>query len=109
MKSSTYELHNYAELDMDLDSDQMQSGVKDSRKRKANNAAGCRRGEKYSLRQKRQKRIPGELVTSTPSSPTAELDPAATAKVSATPTSAKAKSSAKTKAPPLSKYRRKLH
>ncbi|XP_034487023.1 helix-loop-helix protein delilah [Drosophila innubila] len=107
MKSSTYEMHNYAELDMELDSDQTQSGAKGSRKRKATNAATCRRGEKYSLRQKRQKRIPGESATSMPASPATELEPSATAKVTATPTASKAKSSAKTKAPPLSKYRRK--
>ncbi|KAH8311124.1 hypothetical protein KR044_004500 [Drosophila immigrans] len=113
MKSSTYELHNYAELDMELDSDQLQSGAKETRKRKATNATGCRRGEKYSLRQKRQKRIPGEelqAATSLPAaaatattSPATELETTATTKV----TAAKAKSSAKTKAPPLSKYRRK--
>jgi len=48
MKSNTYELHNYADLnDMARATDS-----KDSRKRKTASA----RGEKYSLRQKRQKR-----------------------------------------------------
>ncbi|KAM8705485.1 hypothetical protein ACLKA7_009873 [Drosophila subpalustris] len=108
MKSSTYELHNYAELDMELDSDQMQSEAKGSRKRKANNATGCRRGEKYSLRQKRQKRIPGEPATTPmPSSPATEMESTAATTTKATPTASKAKSSAKSKAPPLSKYRRK--
>ncbi|XP_064551486.1 helix-loop-helix protein delilah [Drosophila montana] len=98
MKSSTCELHNYADLDMEPDSVQPKA---DSRKRKASTAAGSRRGEKYSLRQKRQKRLPGDLPETTPA-PVAELQPTATPAAKA-----KAKSSAKTKAPPLSKYRRK--
>ncbi|XP_060646717.1 helix-loop-helix protein delilah [Drosophila nasuta] len=115
MKSNTYELHNYAELDMEPDSsDQsMPTGVKETRKRKANNATGCRRGEKYSLRQKRQKRIPGELASTTtlPTElPATQLATELEATmVTATPVkaAAKAKNAAKTKAPPLSKYRRK--
>ncbi|XP_062123591.1 helix-loop-helix protein delilah [Drosophila sulfurigaster albostrigata] len=115
MKSNTYELHNYAELDMELDSsDQsMPTGVKETRKRKANNATGCRRGEKYSLRQKRQKRIPGELAATTTLPTELPVTQLATeleaTMVTATPVkaAAKAKNAAKTKAPPLSKYRRK--
>ncbi|KAH8359812.1 hypothetical protein KR093_008902 [Drosophila rubida] len=120
MKSSTYELHNYAELHMELDGDQLpaEASGKDTRKRKASNAASSRRGEKYSLRQKRQKRIPGEPAAAAPTASgtlATELQAMATA-TAATATketatekasAAKAKSSAKTKAPPLSKYRRK--
>ncbi|EDW66939.2 helix-loop-helix protein delilah [Drosophila virilis] len=98
MKSSTCELHNYADLDMEPDSVQPKA---DSRKRKAATTPGSRRGEKYSLRQKRQKRLPGDLFETAPA-PAAELQSAATPAAKA-----KAKSSTKTKAPPLSKYRRK--
>lgn len=118
MKSNTYELHNYTELHMELDSDRKATEVKDAidapglRKRKASNAASSRHGEKYSLRQKRQKRSLGaELASSQPPSPADEAQPE-TAAAAATTTAARktrgsGKSPAKTKAPPLSKYRRK--
>ncbi|XP_016984220.2 helix-loop-helix protein delilah [Drosophila rhopaloa] len=97
MKSNTYELHNYADLNDMAD----MADPKDSRKRKTNIA----RGEKYSLRQKRQKRTPAEDVESA-SLPDfqLELDPIvepASKSRKNTPTKSK------TKAPPLSKYRRK--
>jgi len=94
MKSNTYELHNYADLnDMDVSEDS-----KDSRKRKT--ASGSR-GEKYSLRQKRQKRSPTD--ESLPDFHL-ELDhivePSSKSRKNASTKS-------KAKAPPLSKYRRK--
>ncbi|EDW15718.1 uncharacterized protein Dmoj_GI22620 [Drosophila mojavensis] len=102
MKSDAYELHNYADSEMELDTDQAEPlSAKDSRKRKATTAAGSRRGEKYSLRQKRQRRLPGDLPAPR-AAPSPELQPAETVS-----SKAKAKSPAKTKAPPLSKYRRK--
>ncbi|XP_017079771.1 helix-loop-helix protein delilah [Drosophila eugracilis] len=98
MKSNTYELHNYADLN---DMDDM-ADTKESRKRKTTSV----RGEKYSLRQKRQKRNPTEEVE--PANPPdfqLELDslvePVASKSRKNTPTKSK------TKAPPLSKYRRK--
>ncbi|TDG52099.1 hypothetical protein AWZ03_001380 [Drosophila navojoa] len=102
MKSDAYELHNYADSDMELDTDQAEPpSAKDSRKRKAATAAGSRRGEKYSLRQKRQRRLPSELPAPI-AAPAPELQPA-----EAVCSKAKSKNPAKTKAPPLSKYRRK--
>ncbi|ALC45688.1 tx [Drosophila busckii] len=93
MKFSTYELHNYAELQMELES------PKDARKRKSNSStAASRRGEKYSLRQKRQKRQPAEA---------SRAQQPELAAATPTPSKAKPKSAAKSKAPPLSKYRRK--
>ncbi|KAH8278788.1 hypothetical protein KR018_009481 [Drosophila ironensis] len=104
MKSNTYELHNYADL-TDMDGAPEASSPKDSRKRKA---AG--KVEKYSLRQKRQKRSPpsGEDADGAASlsdfqlelEPVVEASPASKSRKN-TPTKAK------TKAPPLSKYRRK--
>lgn len=110
MKSNTYELHNYAELDMELDSERMPAEAKDAtglRKRKASITTG----EKYSLRQKRQKRSPGELSSSQPAPPSSpadhvQLEPA-TAPAAGRKARGSGKSPAKTKAPPLSKYRRK--
>ncbi|XP_070142641.1 helix-loop-helix protein delilah [Drosophila kikkawai] len=98
MKSNTYELHNYAADLNDMDMPE----AKDSRKRKT---ASARSGEKYSLRQKRQKRNAIEEVDSghLPDFQL-ELDPIvepASKSRKNTPTKAK------TKAPPLSKYRRK--
>ncbi|KAH8406767.1 hypothetical protein KR222_010014 [Zaprionus bogoriensis] len=112
MKSNTYELHNYAELHMELDTDRLASAEKNAtdspgaRKRKASSATGCRRGEKYSLRQKRQKRTPGEL-DNRPPSPADELQSQSETAPVACKARGSAKSPAKTKAPPLSKYRRK--
>ncbi|EDW98630.1 helix-loop-helix protein delilah [Drosophila yakuba] len=97
MKSNTYELHNYADLnDMASVTDS-----KDSRKRKTASA----RGEKYSLRQKRQKRGSNEdaEATSLPDFQL-ELDPIAEP---ASKSRKNAPTKSKTKAPPLSKYRRK--
>ncbi|XP_017052715.1 helix-loop-helix protein delilah [Drosophila ficusphila] len=96
MKSNTYELHNYADLN-DMDA----ADSKDSRKRKTTSA----RGEKYSLRQKRPKRSLNEDADSA-SLPDfqLELDPVVE------PSSKSRKNTptkSKTKAPPLSKYRRK--
>lgn len=102
MKSNTYELHNYVDSDMELEKGQAKTVSEDSRKRKASAATGSRRGEKYSLRQKRQKRVPGDLPAPMTAPATEELQPAATVC-----SKAKAKTTAKTKAPPLSKYRRK--
>lgn len=115
MKSNTYELHDYTELHMELDSDRIPTEVKDAkdepglRKRKATNATSSRHGEKYSLRQKRQKRSLGELASSQPPSPAneAQPEPAAASTPTARKTRGSGKSPAKTKAPPLSKYRRK--
>ncbi|EDW45112.1 GM10319 [Drosophila sechellia] len=97
MKSNTYELHNYADLN-DMAS---ATESKDSRKRKTASA----RGEKYSLRQKRQKRGSNEDGESA-SLPDfqLELDPIAEP---ATKSRKNAPTKSKTKAPPLSKYRRK--
>ncbi|KAH8363600.1 hypothetical protein KR084_011937 [Drosophila pseudotakahashii] len=97
MKSNTYELHNYADLN---DMDDMAAEPKDSRKRKTS-----ARGEKYSLRQKRQKRsATDDGEPNSLSDFHLELDhmvePASKSRKSSN-----AKS--KTKAPPLSKYRRK--
>ncbi|XP_020810904.1 helix-loop-helix protein delilah [Drosophila serrata] len=99
MKSNTYELHNYAADLNDMDMPE----AKDSRKRKT---ASARSGEKYSLRQKRQKRnaieesdsghLPDFQLELDPI-----VEPAASKSRKNTPTKAK------TKAPPLSKYRRK--
>ncbi|BFF91755.1 helix-loop-helix protein delilah [Drosophila madeirensis] len=97
MKSNTYELHNYADLNMDSGS----PSKKDSRKRKATSA----RGEKYSLRQKRQKRsasVDEELPDLD-----LELDSLEPATTGKRPKKSNSASKAKTKAPPLSKYRRK--
>nr|XP_017007778.2 LOW QUALITY PROTEIN: helix-loop-helix protein delilah [Drosophila takahashii] len=95
MKSNTYELHNYADLN---DMDDLAEEPKDSRKRKTS-----ARGEKYSLRQKRQKRSATDEAEGLPDFHL-ELDhlvePAGKSRKSTTTKS-------KTKAPPLSKYRRK--
>lgn len=97
MKSNTYELHNYADLnDMARATDS-----KDSRKRKTASA----RGEKYSLRQKRQKRGSNEDGESANLADfQLELDPIAER---ASKSRKNAPTKSKTKAPPLSKYRRK--
>lgn len=100
---------------MELDSDRIPTEVKDAkdepgvRKRKATNATSSRHGEKYSLRQKRHKRSLGELASSQPPSPAneAQPEPAAASTPTARKTRGSGKSPAKTKAPPLSKYRRK--
>ncbi|XP_016951418.1 helix-loop-helix protein delilah [Drosophila biarmipes] len=97
MKSNTYELHNYADLnDMDMSEE-----PKDSRKRKA--ASGSR-GEKYSLRQKRQKRSPADEGPASLPDFHLELDHIAEP---SSKSRKNASTKSKTKAPPLSKYRRK--
>ncbi|KAH8383526.1 hypothetical protein KR009_009150 [Drosophila setifemur] len=102
MKSNTYELHNYADLNV-MDGPEEEE-TKDSRKRKA--AGG--KVEKYSLRQKRQKR--GSPAQSDDVEPASlpdfqlDLDPVVE-RVNKSRKNTQAK--AKTKAPPLSKYRRK--
>ncbi|XP_017092089.2 helix-loop-helix protein delilah [Drosophila bipectinata] len=97
MKSNTYELHNYADLNV-MESPE---DSKDSRKRKA-----ASKVEKYSLRQKRQKRNPqSEDVTSANLSDfQLKLDPVVEP---VTKSRKNTSTKAKTKAPPLSKYRRK--
>ncbi|XP_022210509.1 helix-loop-helix protein delilah [Drosophila obscura] len=102
MKSNTYELHNYADLNMDSSAAQK----KDSRKRKAASA----RGEKYSLRQKRQKRSASDAAeTAEMLDLDLELETSLEAAASSRPNKKKNNNSskAKTKAAPLSKYRRK--
>ncbi|KAH8329565.1 hypothetical protein KR067_004897 [Drosophila pandora] len=97
MKSNTYELHNYADLNV-MESPE---DSKDSRKRKATSKV-----EKYSLRQKRQKRNPQSEDVTPANLPDfqLDLDPVVEpVNKSRKNTSTKAK----TKAPPLSKYRRK--
>ncbi|XP_068153064.1 helix-loop-helix protein delilah [Drosophila tropicalis] len=95
MKSNTYELHNYADLE-----------IKDTstRKRKASND----REEKYSLRQKKQKKNAGGLMDTQNDGfllEDDEEDLARTVKSKRNSSTKKAKT--KAKAPPLSKYRRK--
>lgn len=97
MKSNTYELHNYADLNV-MESPE---DSKDSRKRKA-----ASKVEKYSLRQKRQKRSPQseDAKSANLLDFQLDLDPVMEpVNKSRKNTSTKAK----TKAPPLSKYRRK--
>ncbi|XP_001359147.1 helix-loop-helix protein delilah [Drosophila persimilis] len=96
MKSNTYELHNYADLNMDSS-----PAKKDSRKRKAASA----RGEKYSLRQKRQKRCASDEAEQ--ELPDLDLELESLEPAASRPKKNSSTNKAKTKAPPLSKYRRK--
>ncbi|EDW84125.1 uncharacterized protein Dwil_GK13968 [Drosophila willistoni] len=95
MKSNTYELHNYADLE-----------IKDTSTRKRKASSG--REEKYSLRQKKQKKNAGGLMDTQRDGFHTEEDEADLATTVKTKrNSSTKKSKTKAKAPPLSKYRRK--
>ncbi|EDV33994.1 uncharacterized protein Dana_GF20734 [Drosophila ananassae] len=98
MKSNTYELHNYADLNV-MESPE---DSKDSRKRKA-----ASKVEKYSLRQKRQKRNPQSEDASPANLPDFQLDLVDPVVEPVNKSRKNTSTKAKTKAPPLSKYRRK--